>query len=176
MFTIVPLHVQNSAALQRFFDRMPEGDRTFVQEDVTNPATVAAWLHDHRSRRLVAMERSTVVGYVAVVPGVEWESHVGFLRVLVDHEHRRQGIGRALARRGLIDAIEMGLRKVVVETSAHQESTVALFRDIGFEAEALLKNHFQAGDGQFSDLFILAHHVEENSETMAVLGLAQELS
>ena len=110
-----------------FFQRIPEGDRTFVKEPVTDRSTVAGWSADARARRCTARVDGTIVGYVAVLPGVGWSRHVGELRLVVDPAVRRQGIGQRLASHGLRVALEAGLTKVVVEVVAHQDSTIALF-------------------------------------------------
>ena len=175
MIDIVPLEKGHRTALERFFADVPEGDRTFFQEDVADARTIDSWFDDPRSRRLVAVETAQIHGYLAIVPSVGWESHVGELRVVVDRARRRRGVGRQLARRGLLEALDMGLRKVVVEAAADQHATVELFNDIGFEAEALLKDHVRTSDGEFRDLLILAHQVEEVRESMAVMGIVEEL-
>src|SRR3954468_9212714 len=111
--------------LRAFFRRVPEGDRTFFREDVLGDGVVDGWLADERARRRVAVAEGDVVGYLAVIPGVGWSSHVGEVRVVVDPERRRMGIGRALARQGLMEGLDLGLAKLVVEVVAEQEATLA---------------------------------------------------
>ena len=90
-----------------FLGRVPEGDRTFFKEDVDDPEVVDAWARPGTARA-VAVEDGEVVGYVAVVPLHGWSSHVGEVRLIVDPGHRGRGIGRALARRAVLEAIELG--------------------------------------------------------------------
>lgn len=166
-------------ALSAFFARVPEGDRTFFKEDVLHGPTVASWTEDQRNRRSLAVTAvggaDRVVGYVAVFPGVGWSSHVGELRVVVDPDARGRGLGRALARRGLHDALELGLTKLVVEVVADQTASIGLFQSLGFEAEALLRDHVRNRDGELRDLIVLAHSAEGLWSTMATLGLEDEL-
>ena len=163
-------------ALQAFFARVPEGDRTFFKEDVTDREAVASWTTDARSRRLVARDDDAVVGYVAVIPGVGWSSHVGELRVVVDPETRGRGLGRALARQGLLAALDLGLRKVVVEVVADQQPAIGMFQALGFEAEALLKDHVCDRAGTLRDLIVLAHAVDATWSAMATAGIEDELA
>ena len=58
--------------------------------------------------------------------------------MIVDPGHRGRGIGRALARHAVLEALELGLTKMVVEVIADQEPTIAMFRSLGFDPEALL--------------------------------------
>ena len=62
------------------------------------------------------------VGYMAVVPLQGWSSHVGEVRVIVDPDSRGRGIGRALAQHAVLEALNLGLTKMVVEVVADQEA------------------------------------------------------
>jgi len=79
------LETTDRDAVERFVDRVPEGDRTFFKEDVEAPGVLDAWT-EPGTARAVAVEDGEVIGYVAVVPLVGWSSHVGEVRVIVDPE------------------------------------------------------------------------------------------
>jgi ribosomal protein S18 acetylase RimI-like enzyme len=168
------LEITDRDAVERFVDRVPEGDRTFFKEDVEAPGVLDAWT-EPGTARAVAVQDGEVIGYVAVVPLHGWSSHVGEVRVIVDPAWRGRGIGRALASRALIEAIELDLRKMVVEVVADQEPTIAMFRSLGFDPEALLTNHVCDQSGALRDLMILAHSAEEEWSSMVVAGIADEL-
>jgi ribosomal protein S18 acetylase RimI-like enzyme len=171
MTEIRPLEQRDRAAIERFVERIPEGDRTFFKENVGEPEIVDGWMRPDASRS-VAVEGEAVVGYVAVVPLQGWSSHVGEVRVIVDPDHRGKGIGRALASHAVQEALRLGLSKMVVEVVADQESTIALFRSHGFDPEALLVDHVRDQSGALRDLMILAHSVDESFASMAATGLA----
>jgi ribosomal protein S18 acetylase RimI-like enzyme len=162
---------RDAKELRAFFDRIPEGDRTFFKEDVLDAQIVPAWVQDTRARRSVAIDGGKIVGVVAVIPGVGWSSHVGDLRLVVDPSRRRQGVGRQLARRGLLDALRLGLRKIVVEVVADQTPAINMFQAIGFSGEALLRDYVRDRSGQLRDLVLLAHSVDDRSSAMATLGI-----
>jgi len=168
------LEATDRDAVERFVARVPEGDRTFFKEDVETPAVLEAWTRPGVARTL-AVEGGEVVGYMAVVPLHGWSSHVGEVRVIVDPDRRGRGIGRALARRAVIEAAELELRKMVVEVVADQEATIAMFRSLGFDPEALLTNHVRDQAGALRDLMILAHSVDEQWSSLVVAGIADEL-
>jgi ribosomal protein S18 acetylase RimI-like enzyme len=174
MIEIKQLEPSDRDAIERFLARVPEGDRTFFKENVETPEVVDAWTRPGPARAL-AVEGGDVVGYGAVVPLHGWSSHVGEVRVIVDPDHRGRGIGRALARRAVIDAIDLAVTKMVVEVIANQEPTVALFRSLGFDPEALLTDHVRDQAGEVRDLMILAQRVEEQLSSMVVAGIADEL-
>jgi ribosomal protein S18 acetylase RimI-like enzyme len=172
-----PFRAEDTDAVKAFLARIPKGESTFFKEDISAPGTVQRWSEDtNGTRRTLAWDGDTVVGYTAVIPGVGWSSHVGEIRLIVDPERRRSGIGRELARKALIDALDAGMLKVVVEVVADQEPAIGLFTALGFKPEALLSNYVRDRSGGLHDLLVLAHDVEDVQSTMATMGIVDELS
>jgi ribosomal protein S18 acetylase RimI-like enzyme len=168
------LETRDEAAVERFLDRIPEGDRTFFKEDVSDPAVRTAWFRPGTAR-LLACDGDAVVGYVAVVPLTGWSRHVGELRVIVDPDHRGRGIGQELTRRAMLEALELGLTKMVIEVRADHTSRIEMFRALGFVPEALLADHVLDHSGQLRDLMVLAHSVEAWNSALAVAGIEDGL-
>lgn len=160
--------------LTRFFARIPESDRTFLKEDIADPRVLADWVQPGAGRT-VAIDQDEVVGALAVVRLVGWSSHVGEVRLVVDPEHRGRGIGRRLARQAVLDAVDMGLKKLVVEVIADQAPLIAMFRGLGFEPEALLTDHVRDRSGQTRDLIVLANSVEEQFAALSTAGIADQV-
>jgi ribosomal protein S18 acetylase RimI-like enzyme len=161
-------------ALTSFFARIPEGDRTFLKEDVDDPEVVAQWARPGIART-IAIDDGEVVGSVAVVPLHGWSSHVGEIRLVVDPAARGHGLGRALARKAVLDATELGLAKLVVEVIADQQALVGMFRALGFEPEALLADHVRDRQGDVRDLLVLAQDVEAQFAAMDSAGITEQL-
>jgi ribosomal protein S18 acetylase RimI-like enzyme len=173
---VVELGPERCDALLKFFAELPEGDLTFIKEEVTDPETVRSWATGSSpGGRWVSVDGDEVTGYVAVRPLPGWSDHVGELRLVVSPSRRGSGLGRELARRGLVEAVSSGLSKVVVEVVAEQGAALALFTDLGFSGEALLRDHIRDRSGELRDLMVLAHHVSETWAGMDTVGIADEL-
>jgi ribosomal protein S18 acetylase RimI-like enzyme len=171
---IRPIEAGDSGALSRFFERIPESDRTFFKEDVGDPRVLADWVQPEAGRT-IAVDGEQVVGALAVVPLVGWSSHVGEVRLVVDPDQRGRGIGRRLAQQAVLSAVEMGLGKLVVEVIADQAPLIAMFRGLGFEPEALLTDHVRDRSGQTRDLIVLANSVDEQFAALSAAGVADQL-
>jgi ribosomal protein S18 acetylase RimI-like enzyme len=170
-----PLTAADAGTVARFLQDLPEGDLTFLKEDVETD-TVARWCADERVPRwIVVGEDGAPQAMLSIVPGALWSSHVGELRLVVGRDHRRKGLGRRLARYGLTEAVRLGLKKIVVEVVAEKDGDIAMFTSIGFEPEALLRDHICDREGNLRDLVLLSHEVESRSSAMDVLGLASEV-
>ena len=171
-----PLTAELAVPLEEFFRRVPESDHNSFAEDVLAPGIVRGWLEDPHGRRAVAVDGDVsgdpvVVGYVAVLPLVGWSGHVGSLRVVVDPAARGKGVGRELARFGLLTSLKMGLTKTVVEVVVDAVPAIGMFEDLGFEPEALLRDHVRDRNGELRDLVVLAHLVEGTWSAMATAGM-----
>jgi ribosomal protein S18 acetylase RimI-like enzyme len=172
-----PFNADDTGAVEAFLARIPVGESTFFKEDINAGGTVERWAADaNGTRRTLAWDGDSVVGYAAVIPGLGWSSHVGEIRLVVDPSRRRAGIGHELARKALIDALQAGLAKVVVEVVADQEPAIGLFTAIGFKPEALLANHVRDRSGELHDLLVLAHDVEDVQSALVTTGVVDELS
>jgi len=174
---IRPLSEEVTAPLEAFFQRVPDSDHNSFAEDVRAPGVVQSWLADERCRRAVAVDDDgSVIGYVAVLPLVGWSDHVGSLRVVVDPAARGRGVGRELARHGLLAGLDLGLGKVVVEVVVDAVPAIGMFEALGFEPEALLRDHVRDKSGELHDLVVLAHLVDGTWSGMATAGIEDALA
>jgi ribosomal protein S18 acetylase RimI-like enzyme len=163
-------------ALLRFFAALPEGDLTFIKEEVTDPETVRSLARGAGpGQRWIAVDDGEVTGYVAVRPLPGWSDHVGEVRLVVAPSRRGAGLGRELARHALAQAVGSGLSKLVVEVVADQNAILALFSELGFTGEALLVDHIRDRNGKLRDLMVLAHHVQDRWAGMGAVGVADQL-
>ena len=171
---VVELDADHVDALARFLAELPDGDLTFVKEDVGGPEAVRAWMRP--GRQWLAVIDGEIVGFVAVLPLRGWSDHVGEIRLVVHPRHRGAGLGRTLARHALLRALDQALAQVVVEVVADQEALLGMFSGLGFTGEALLTDHVRDRSGGLHDLVLLAHHVEATSAAMRAIGLEEELA
>jgi GNAT superfamily N-acetyltransferase len=170
------LDARDVAGLRAFFERVPEGDRTFFREDVLRPGVIERWLDDPNEHRLIALVDGEIAGHGAVIPGVGWSRHVGEIRLVIGPEHRGRGLGRLLAQRAVVEAVDIGVTKLVVDVAAEQESTVAMYTKLGFEPEGLFRDHVRDQAGNSHDLLVLAHFVEDLWSTMTTAGIDEALA
>ena len=161
-----------ASEVQAFLKRVPRGEYLFLKEDLDDPAVMETWSRD-RAQVFLAYLDDELAGLLAVIPGLGWSRHVGEFRMVVDPAKRGRGVGAALARQGLVAAVTAGLGKVSVEVLAEQEAVAALFRDLGFTPEALLADHVRDDGGQFHDLLVLSHPIEQTWSTLATIGMVE---
>lgn len=165
------LAVADGERLRRFLAEVPADDRSFFKEDVTDPAVAGRWLGEDRALRLVVVDDAErVLAFAALSPGLARTRHVGELRLVVAADARGAGVGRSLTRRMLVEAVRLGLRKVTIEVAATQTAVIEMFRHLGFEPEALLRDQLCDASGELQDIVVLSHFVEDTWSTMLTAG------
>ena len=123
---VVELGPERCDALVRFFAGLPEGDLTFIKEDVTDPETVRSWTQGAAAGgRWVAVEGDEVTGYVAVRPLPGWSDHVGEIR------HRRGDVRAEGGEAARLDLVRRAL--------GHDIGAVPIIAAVDLDEEGYIK-------------------------------------
>lgn len=160
-----------------FARTLPTHDLLYVRRDITNPKVVAAWVEAIRTGAiwtLLALKGEDILGCVALVRDpLSWSPHVGELRVLVSPHSREKGLGRLLIQEGFRKALRLELKKLIANMTVDQKGAIAIFEELGFRGEALLKNHVIDRDGEAHDIAILSCDVDRLHSQLTAYGLEE---
>ncbi len=158
--TIRLMDGNDAEAVLAFARDLPPHDLLFLQRDIRNPRVVAAWIEQIERgliRSLLAVGPDGVIGCAAIVRDeLSWSPHVAEIRILITPDVRGGGLGRALAQDSLAFTQSLGVEKVFVRMTPDQQGAIAVFEDMGFRGEALLRDHVRDAEGQAHDIAILA--------------------
>ena len=89
---------------------------------------------------VVVVDGREIVGYVFGI-GVEDVGEI--LNVAVAHEHRRQGIGRALVQHLLGELVQSGVRQVFLEVRESNAAAQSLYRALAFELVGRRRRYYR---------------------------------
>lgn len=171
--TVRDLVPADGAALHEFYRGLPEEDRLFLKEDVTQPVFMErflAKLNDVLIFSPLALQAGRIVGHGALYRNSHgWTVHVGEIRVVVAREYQRRGLGSILAKLLVKRAINLGLDKMVAKVVDNQVAAKRAFEKLGFHAEAVLKGHVRDIHGKRRDLVIMSDDVTHLWHTMEEL-------
>ena len=167
---------QDDAKVIAFASTLPENDLLFMRRDIRQPKVVAAWtdlIAQGRLASLLAWSGSEVVGCAAlIIDPLSWSPHVGELRIVVSPKMRGIGLGRLLIQEAFIIALSKGLEKLVAQMTVDQQGAIAVFEQLGFRGEALMRDHVKGADGRKHDIVLLSHDVARVQSQMEAYGLA----
>ncbi len=167
-------------AMRDFALALPRHDLLFLARDIRHPKVLSAWLTSIADREidsLVAVEGDRIVGSTAVVRDeLGWSPHVAELRVLIAEDMRGKGLGRVLLQHAFADAIDAGAEKLIARMTPDQRGAIALFEEMGFRGEALLRDHVRDLDAKVHDLAILSLDVARQGAQHGAYGFSDDYS
>ena len=157
-------------AILAFATALPAHDLLYLRRDITKRPVVEAWLAgvaDGSVQSLLALSEGEIVGTSALVLDKKsWSPHVGEIRVLVSDKARGKGVGRMLIQETFALALEHGLSKIIAQMTIDQTAARGVFEEMGFAAEALLKDHVRDPNGTYHDILILSCDVASAQSRM----------
>lgn len=169
-----PFEAMHLAAVKTFAQSLPAHDLLFLARDIQHPKVISAWLDsiaDGEISSLVALEGDRIVGTTAIVRDpLGWSAHVAEIRILIAEEMRGKGLGRILLRQCIATAIESGAEKLMARMTPDQRGAIALFEEMGFRGEAMLRDHVRDAEGSLHDLAILSLDVARMEAQRGAFG------
>lgn len=163
-YTLRPMTLDDGERLQRFARELPPHDLLFLRRDITKPEGIKRWM-DAVERgamyTILCEDGQGIVAYSSLhLTELDWSKHVADLRVATAERARGAGLGRLMTREAFNMALALGIEKVVARMTPDQQGARALFQELGFQPEALLKDEVKDRDGEYHDLLIMACNVD----------------
>lgn len=164
------------AEVLAFARTLPPHDLLFLRRDITEPRVMAAWAKQIETGEITSLlardGNGQILGCTAVVTDEHsWSPHLGELRVLVAPAGKDRGLGRQLIQESFLIALGLGLEKLTAQMTPDQTGAIAVFEEMGFTAEALLKDHVIDQAGEKHDIVILSHDVASFQSKMQAWGI-----
>ena len=167
--TIRPLRPDDKAELRRFFLRVPEDDRFYLNSAVTAPETIREFadrIDFERAVPLVASDGDRILADSTLHRSRRAaRRHVGELRVVVDPAFRGRGLGPRLIRELVQIGRDIGLSKLFFELVGRRESdAIQAASAAGFRRAAVLEGRVRDIYGSLQDLIIMELSPDEDED------------
>jgi L-amino acid N-acyltransferase YncA len=163
-FTLRRIVETDGPLLQQFALKLPPHDLLFLRRDISKEAGINRWMDAVRRGAMytiICEDSVGIAGYSSIhLTELDWSAHVADLRVLIGARARGAGLGRLLTREAFNMALALGIEKVVARMTPDQTGARALFQELGFQPEALLKDEVRDRAGEYHDLLIMACNVQ----------------
>lgn len=151
--------------LLKFFRAVPDDDRIFLADDVTNRAVIRRWVRELDYERvlpiLAEQEGDIIADCTLRTNRMGWKRHVGEVRCVVAMDFRRRGLATIMISRLIEHAVLMGLDKIIFRAMDTQVGAIKAMEALGFSKEATLKDHVTDLRGRPHNLIILSNYVAE---------------
>ena len=152
---MVPTDVE---AVLTFAKCLDLDDLLFLRINITERSAVERWAHyveTGRTYTVLAVDGDRVVGEASLLHSTaSWTRHIGEIRMQVIPEARRNGLARVLAEEIEWIAKQMSLTMLTARMTLEQEAAQKVFRQLGFQREAVLWDYVMTADGQTRNLLV----------------------
>ena len=153
-----PLTGEDKQGLVDLFGRASQQDLEYFRSDAGDPAVVESWVDKLDLKivfPLVAVVDDKIVGEATLHSGKYYRRHRGWVRIFLDRDCRRQGIGTLMLRTLIEIARLVGLHQLYAEVLIMQPQIVKAFEDLGFRHEVTLSDYFMMDSGETLDMAIM---------------------
>jgi RimJ/RimL family protein N-acetyltransferase len=161
-----PLTKDDKKSLMGLFARASRQDLEYFRSDAGDPAVVEGWVDNLNLRRvfpLVAIVDDKIVGEATLHFGEHYRRHRAWVRVFLDREYRRQGIGMLMLRCLIDIARRAGLQQLYAEVLTNQPQVIKAFGDLGYQHEVALRDYFITDGGEMLDVAIMVLRLVDHS-------------
>ena len=152
-----PLGPGDVQGLIELFRNARDQDIAYFRNDVRDEALVASWAEKPDVRRvypLIAVSGDQIVGDATLHIGDGLNRHIGWVRVYLDVEWRRKGIGTELIKALIEAARRIGQQQVVAEIVGGQVQAIKAFESLGFRHEYTHMDYYLFRDNEAFDLVV----------------------
>lgn len=177
-FTLRPLRARDEAALAAFFKRVPVDERQHFREDVLRRSVIRGWirhLNYETALPLLLLDGKRIVADATLHRNRHgWSRHVGRIRLTLDPDYRRRGLGKALMEEFIDLAPLLGVAILDAETLSAEKGAIQLFEKLGFIPAATLPQHALDLASRVHDIIVYTYTVTPPERLAPEVALAEE--
>ena len=155
------------ADLVRFYKELESSFKWYLKQDPTDPGVIERWIDRHREGKafsIVAEHEKRIVAHASVIlRPYGARKHIGRLRVTVDTDFRRKGLGTWMIFDLIKRSMEMGLERIRIDfVVGIDDQAIKAVRKLDFVKEGLLRDYIRDEDGNYHDYQIMIKQLHKD--------------
>jgi RimJ/RimL family protein N-acetyltransferase len=161
-----PLGKEDTDALASLFEHALPEDLERFRSDPTDHQVVESWVRDLDLGKIfpiVVVANDRIVGDITIHFGAKFQRHLGWIRLFLDREFRRRGIGTLMIRTAIDIARRVGLHQLIAMVPTDQPQVVKAFENQGFQNAFIHEDYAILQDGRTLDVAELVLHLVDHS-------------
>ena len=133
---IRPVQRRDDLRLQKFFLSVPEEERLFIKQPITDRTLFRQWCRQpdfERNLPLLMLHGQKIIGEATLHQrGGGWKRHIGLITVLTHTQYRGRDVAKILVAELIEVARYAGLRKLEAELNDERKVAIRALEDLGF--------------------------------------------
>jgi GNAT superfamily N-acetyltransferase len=173
-----PMEASDESALLAFFKRIPVDERQLFREDVTRVPVIQGWIRNLDYGivlPILAFDGPRIVADATLHRDrAGWARHLGKIRLALDPDYRRQGLGRLLTQEFIDLSKDLGVAVLEAEILDVQNKAALLFEELDFQRVATLPQHAIDLVGRVHDILLYALTIRQPEKLAPEAALAEK--
>ena len=163
-----PMNKDDTEQLVTLFAHALPEDLERLRSDPTDRQVVEGWVKNLELSKvfpLVAIVNDRIIGDATLYFGTKFQRHLGWIRIFLDREYRRRGLGSLMIRALMDIARQVGLHQVHALVPTDQPQIIKAFEHLGFKNEFTHRDYAILQDGRTLDVAdLVLYQVEHTGE------------
>jgi GNAT superfamily N-acetyltransferase len=163
-----PLSRRDETRLRKFLLIVPEEERLFIKQPISDPDTVRRWCHNpdyEHNLPLLMLRGREIIGEATLHRRMGgWKRHVGLVTLLTHPQYRNRDVSKILVSELVEIARHSGLRRLEAELNGERKIALRILAQLGFTELMHLEDYVLDMTAVPHDYILLGMNLKVNEE------------
>ncbi len=169
-----PVNRHDDVRLQKFFLSVPDEERLFVKQPITDVTLFRQWCRQpdfERNLPLLMLHGKKVIGEATLHQrSGGWKRHIGLITLLTHPEFRGRDVSKILVRELVAIARHCGLRRLEAEVNGERKIALQVLAQLGFNELMRLDDYVLDMKAVTHDYVLLGKNLKVEEEYAGIGG------
>ena len=169
-----PVAKRDDVRLQKFFLSVPEEERLFIKQPITDRTLFRQWCRQpdfERNLPLLMLHGKKVIGEATLHQrGGGWKRHIGLMTLLTHPEFRGRDVSKILVKELIHIARHCGLRRLEAEVNGERKIALQVLAQLGFNELMRLPDYVLDMKAVTHDYVLLGRNLKVDEEYAGIGG------
>jgi RimJ/RimL family protein N-acetyltransferase len=172
--SVRPVARRDDGKLQKFFLAVPEEERLFVKQPITDQTLFRQWCRQpdfERNLPLLMLHGKKVIGEATLHQrGGGWKRHIGLITLLTHPDYRGRDVSKVLVTELIDIAKHCGLRRLEAEVNGERKIALAVLAQLGFNKLMHLHDYVLDMKATTHDYVLMGRSLKQEEEYAGLGG------
>jgi GNAT superfamily N-acetyltransferase len=169
-----PVSRRDDVKLQKFFLAVPEEERLFIKQPITDRTLFRQWCRQpdfERNLPLLMLHGAKIIGEATLHQRAGgWKRHIGLITLLTHPEYRGRDVSKVLVKELIQIARHCGLRALEAEINGERKIARQVLEQLGFSPLLNLPDYVLDMKAVTHDYLLMGRSLKQDEEYAGVGG------
>lgn len=169
-----PVNRRDDVRLQKFFLAVPEEERLFIKQPITDQTLFRQWCRQpdfERNLPLLMLHKNKVIGEATLHQrSGGWKRHIGLITLLTHPDYRGRDVSKVLVTELIDIARHCGLRRLEAELNGERKIALAVLAQLGFNKLMNVPDYVMDMKAVTHDYVLMGRSLKQEEEYAGIGG------